>query len=56
MTTGALLFMLTAWAAVLGLMIWSFYRILRTQDHFDPDGIGPASPPEPPRVAARDVR
>ena len=56
MTTGALLFMLTAWAAVLGLMIWSYSRILRGQRHFDPDGIGPASPPEPPRVDARDVQ
>ena len=47
MTTGALIFMLVAWAFVLGLMFWSFSRILRGQKHFDPDGIGPASPPEP---------
>lgn len=47
MTTGALIFMLVAWAFVLGLMGWSFSRILRGKKHFDPDGIGPASPPEP---------
>ena len=55
MTTGALLFMLGAWAFVLGLMIWSFARILRTQRHFDPDGIGPASPPEPARRGVDSV-
>ena len=47
MTTGALIFMLVAWTFVLGLMFWSFHKILRGQKHFDPDGIGPASPPEP---------
>lgn len=54
MSTGALVFMLVSWAAVLGLMLWSFGKILRTQQHFDPDGTGPGSPPvpgaaEPPR-------
>ena len=56
MTAGALVFMTVSWTFVLGLMIWSFSKILRNQRHFDPDGIGPASPPEPPRVDARDVR
>lgn len=52
MTTGALLFMAASWIFVLGLTIWSFAKILRTQKHFDPDGIGPASPPEPARYDA----
>lgn len=46
MTTGALLFLIAAWTFVLGLTFWSFWRILRGKRHFDPDGIGPASPPE----------
>lgn len=48
MTAGALIFWLLSWTFVLGLMIWSFGKILRGQDHFDPDGIGPAAPPRPP--------
>lgn len=47
MTVGAFVFMAASWIFVLGLTFWSFARILRTQRHFDPDGIGPASPPEP---------
>lgn len=47
MSTGAAIFMALAWTFVLGLTFWSFARILRTQDHFDPDGIGPAAPPVP---------
>ena len=47
MTTGALIFMIVSWTFVLGLMFWSFGTILRKQKHFDPDGIGPAAPPEP---------
>jgi hypothetical protein len=50
MTAGALIFMLASWAFVLGLTFWSFARILRSQKHFDPDGIGPGGPPEPPLV------
>lgn len=50
MSTGALLFMLVSWTFVLGLTFWSFAKILRVQKHFDPDGIGPASPPEPART------
>jgi len=45
MTTGALIFMLAAWSFVFGLTGWSYYRVLNTQAHFDPDGIGPDSPP-----------
>ena len=29
MTTGALIFMALAWAFVLGLTFWSFYRLVR---------------------------
>ncbi len=43
----AILFMAASWTFVLGLTFWAFARILRKQKHFDPDGIGPASPPEP---------
>jgi len=46
MSAGALLFMLASWSFVLGLTAWSFARILKGQKHFDPDGIGPAQPPE----------
>ena len=54
MTGGALVFMVLSWVFVLGLAGWSFGKILRTQRHFDPDGIGPEVPPvpgdaEPPR-------
>lgn len=49
MTTGALIFLLLSWGFVLGLMFWSFRRILSGKKHFDPDGIGPASPEEPGR-------
>lgn len=47
MTTGAIIFMLLSWTFVLGLTAWSYGRILRHPKHFDPDGIGPAHPPEP---------
>ena len=50
MSAGALIFLLASWIFVLGLTIWSFARILRLQKHFDPDGIGPASPPVPGRA------
>lgn len=53
MSTGALIFMICAWTFVLGLMTWSFTKILRTKEHFDPDGIGPQSPPIPGRAESR---
>lgn len=56
MSTGALLFMLASWTFVLGLTVWSFARILRGQKHFDPDGIGPAVPPEPARTERPTAR
>ena len=50
MSGGALIFMLLSWAFVLGLTFWSFGRILGSQKHFDPDGIGPGGPPEGPHA------
>lgn len=56
MSTGALLFLIVSWSFVLGLTFWSFARILRSQKHFDPDGIGPAGPPVPGRAEMPDAR
>ena len=50
MTTNAVVFMMGSRAFVLGLMGRSIACILRHQRHFDPDGIGPGSPPEPART------
>ena len=50
MTTAAVVFWLLSWTFVLGLTFWSFARVLSHKKHFDPDGIGPAGPPEPPAV------
>lgn len=50
MTTGAIIFMALSWAFVLGLATWSYKRILSHPKHLDPDGVGPALPPEPPLV------
>lgn len=46
MSTGAMIFMAISWAGVLGLMFWSFSRVLKKQAHHDPDSLGPLSPPE----------
>ncbi len=48
MTTYAVLFMAISWLFVLGLVSWSFRRILGHKRHHDSDGIGPAQPPVPP--------
>lgn len=48
MTTRAIIFMTLSWVFVLGLLSWSYVRILRHPKHFDPDGIGPGRPAEPP--------
>ena len=53
MTTHATMFMIGSWIFVLGLTGWSFKRIMGHQKHFDPDGIGPAQPPEPPLTERR---
>lgn len=52
MSTGAIVFWLASWACVLGLTSFCFTRILRLRRHFDPDGSGPARPPEPPAADA----
>ena len=36
MRPAALVFMLAAWAFVLGLMFWSFYRLLKTDPSKEP--------------------
>ncbi|HEX6643204.1 MAG TPA: hypothetical protein VF037_00920 [Gemmatimonadales bacterium] len=36
MTTGALIFMLSAWAFVLGLTLWSFSRLMRSDPSKEP--------------------
>lgn len=41
MTTGALIFMLAAWAFVLGLTTWSFRKLMRSEpehEHLPPPG------------------
>ena len=48
MTPGAIAFMALSWGVTLGLLIWSYSKILKGKKHHDPDGIGPAQPPEPP--------
>ena len=47
MTGAAIAFMAISWGFSLGLLTWSYSRILRKKEHHDPDGIGPAQPPEP---------
>ena len=47
MTGAAIAFMALSWGVALGLVSWSYYRILTHKKHHDPDGIGPAQPPEP---------
>lgn len=53
MTPGAILFMVLSWSFVLGLTLWSFARILHLRRNIDPDGIGPAVPPEQERTEGR---
>lgn len=50
MSTGAIAFMALSWTFVLGLTFWAFGKILRHPAHLDPDGTGPAVPPEPART------
>ncbi len=56
MSAGSIIFMVASWTLVLGLTFWSFAKILTSKRHFDPDGIGPASPPEPGRYGPDDVK
>ncbi len=50
MSGAAIAFMAISWTFVLSLTAWAFTRLLTDQKHFDPDGIGPESPPEPPHA------
>ncbi|MET0396114.1 MAG: hypothetical protein ABW277_04785 [Longimicrobiaceae bacterium] len=45
MTTEAIIFMAVVWTAPFGLITWSYAKVPRGRRHFDPDGIGPATPP-----------
>lgn len=56
MTARAVLFLLLSWTLVLGMLGWAYARILRGKQHFDPDGIGPAVPPEGGRYDRRAGR
>jgi hypothetical protein len=47
MTTAAMIFMAVIWTSLFSLIGWAYSRVLRGRRHFDPDGIGPASPAEP---------
>lgn len=53
MSGSAIAFMAGSWTVVLSLVAWSFYRLLTNKKHFDPDGIGPESPPAPGRAQKR---
>lgn len=46
------IFLAVSWTFVLGLVTWSFKRLLSDQGkkHFDPDGVGPAKPAAKGRV------
>jgi hypothetical protein len=46
MSGPAIVFMAASWTLVLGLTGFCFYRILLHRRHHDPDGAGPAKPPE----------
>ena len=47
MTGAAIAFMALSWGVSLGLLAWSYHRILTNKKHHDPDGIGPLQPEEP---------
>ncbi len=47
MSAGAVVFMALSWTFVLGLTTFCFARILTLRRHHDPDGTGPAEPPQP---------
>jgi hypothetical protein len=47
MSTGSMIFMGVSWFFVLGLMFWSFSRVLSKKKHHDPDSLGPGVPPIP---------
>lgn len=49
------IFLVLSWGFVLGLVSWAYYRLLSDQGrkHFDPDGVGPATPAVPGRAESR---
>ncbi len=49
------IFLTISWTFVLGLVFWTFRRLLSDQgkQHFDPDGVGPASPPAKGRAEGK---
>ncbi|MCE2902258.1 MAG: hypothetical protein ACK5XT_00140 [Gemmatimonas sp.] len=53
MSGGAIAFMAVSWIGVLSLTVWSFKTLLADKKHFDPDGVGPLEPPEPPHAKTR---
>ena len=55
MTGAAIAFMALSWGVSLGLLVWSYRRILTRKKHHDPDGIGPAQPPVPALTETSDA-
>jgi hypothetical protein len=53
MSTGALIFLIVSWTAVLGLALWSYGRILRPRG--PADVAGDVEPPDPTRGDGADV-
>ena len=49
------IFLVLSWSFVLGLVSWAYWRLLsdQGQKHFDPDGVGPASPAAPGRATPK---
>ena len=49
------IFLVISWTFVLGLVFWTFKRLLSDQgkQHFDPDGVGPAAPPAKGRAEGK---
>lgn len=56
MTGAAVAFMALSWGVSLGLVGWSYHRILTHKKHHDPDGIGPAQPPVPAITEMNDAQ
>lgn len=45
MKSGSIIFMTVSWVLVIGLMSWSYSRVLKKKAHHDPDSLGPGVPP-----------
>ena len=46
MSGGAIVFMVLSWTLVLGLLLFSYNRVLKKKKHHDPDSLGPRGPAE----------